>query len=93
MYTAHNDVFTQGAGYLDLEAAVKSLWAFGYLIPKGTAMSPVAVYNAATGNVTLVSDQTALWGANPPTVQTALWGAGTTTGSTALWGAATPDSQ
>ncbi len=84
-YTAHNDVFTVGAGYLDIAAAVAN--AKTTAVPAGTAMSPLAVYDPTSGNVGLITDSTALWG------RTALWGAssvyGTNAfvgGSTALWG-------
>ncbi len=84
-YTAHNDVFTVGAGYLDIAAAVKN--AKTTVFPTGTAMSPIASYDPNSGTVGLVTDSTALWG------RTALWGAsnvyGTNAfvgGSTALWG-------
>lgn len=36
----------------------------GTIFPAGTAMSPIATYNLKTGATTLVSDQTALWGAS-----------------------------
>ncbi len=84
-YIAHNDVFTVGAGYLDIAAAVKD--ARSKPIPSGTAMSPIASYDPTSGNVGLVTDSTALWG------RTALWGASNVYGanafvggSTALWG-------
>lgn len=95
-YTAHNDVFTQGAGYLDLQATINNTWNYGYTIPaSGYAMSPVATYDTATGDVTLVTDATALWGRSSPEGTTALWGASSvfgqnafvTNGDTALWGA------
>lgn len=85
-YTAHNDVFTVGAGYLDIGAAVTD--AKTKQIPAGTAMSPIASYDPNSGQVGLVTDSTALWG------RTALWGASNVygasafvDGSTALWGA------
>ena len=100
VYNANYDVFTIGAGYLDIGNALKVATAKGFKVPAGTAMSPVATYNASTGATTLVTDQTVLWGA------TILWGAsnvyganaftpavGSSTilwGATALWGANDP---
>ncbi|MGI4829301.1 MAG: S8 family serine peptidase [Janthinobacterium lividum] len=94
-YIAHNDVFTQGAGYLDLQAAINKTWTYAFLLPSvGYAMSPVATYNATTGNVTLVTDSTALWGRGLPLATSTLVGASAvygqsayvSTGATALWG-------
>jgi serine protease AprX len=97
VYYANYDAFTIGAGYLDVLAALNDVKS-GTVVPAGTAMSPVATYDPQTGNTTLVTDQTALWGA------TVLWGAsnvyganafvsGDTVlwGATALWGASDPN--
>ncbi len=91
VYKANYDVFTIGAGYLDIGNALKVATAKGFKVPAGTAMSPVATYNPTTGATTLVTDQTVLWGA------TILWGASNVYGanaftpevgsSTILWGA------
>ena len=64
-YIAHNDVFTVGAGYLDIAAAVND--AKVSAVPAGTAKSPIAVFNPDTGAVHLVVDQTVLWGAGTTT--------------------------
>ena len=94
-YIAHNDVFTQGAGYLDIEATINNIWDFAYTIPAvGYAMSPVANFNATTGNVTLVTDSTALWGRALTSGLTNLSSASsvygqnafTTNAASALWG-------
>jgi serine protease AprX len=91
-YIAHNDVFTVGAGYLDIAAAVRD--AKVSTVPAGTAKSPIAVFNSNTGAVHLVVDQTVLWGAGSTSGSTVLWGADNvygqnafTSGSTVLWGA------
>ena len=62
VYKANYDAFTIGAGYLDINAALTDINS-GTVVPAGTAMSPVATYNPSTKNTTLVTDQTALWGA------------------------------
>ena len=103
VYTAHNDVFTVGAGYLDIAAAVDA--AITTVIPAGSTKSPIAIFNPDTNATHLVVDKTALWGATVlwgagniygqnafTSGSTVLWGAGTTTGSTVLWGAGTPAS-
>ena len=55
-YTDQSDVFTVGAGYLDLEAALISTD-----VAKGSAMSPVATYDPKSGNVYLSDDPSAVW--------------------------------
>ncbi|MGI4828063.1 MAG: S8 family serine peptidase [Janthinobacterium lividum] len=88
-YTAHNDVFTQGAGYLDLQATINNTWLYAWAIPTtGYAMSPVANYDATSGNVTLVTDSTALWGCSTNTSASSVYGqnAFVASGATALWG-------
>ncbi len=97
-YTSYYDIFTVGAGYLDLKAALSLLTQ----VPSGaTAISPTAVYDSTTGDVELsfdpssvFSDQ-ALSGAGSVSSNRALWGAGATWGNSvlsgdrALWGAGT----
>src|SRR5947209_2134911 len=55
-YTDQYDLFTIGAGYVDLEAALSSTD-----VASGSAMSPVASYNANSGNVYLQDDSSAVW--------------------------------
>jgi len=94
-YTSQYDIFTVGAGYVDMAAALASTE-----LSSGTAMSPTAVYNSSTGNVTLTSDSSAVWGTSQawsgPAVwgstqfvggNAIMWGAGTTSGSAIMWGA------
>lgn len=95
-YLANYDVFTIGAGYLDLEATLKYLSTNGpSLIPAGTAMSPIAVYDATSGDTTLVADPTALWGQNGTWEASDLYGdnafetangSAILSGTTAIWG-------
>ena len=95
-YVAHNDVFTQGAGYLNLQGAIQGGWMYAYTIPTvGYAMSPVATYNATTGNVSLVTSSTALWGRSTSLASSSVLSASSiygsnafvSNGATALWGA------
>lgn len=93
VYRANYDVFTIGAGYLDINAAITDYMS-GTVVPAGAAMSPIASFNTATGNATLNPDSSSLWS------NTVLWGASSVYGSTAfvngntvLWGAGTPQAQ
>jgi serine protease AprX len=74
VYTANYDVFTIGAGYLDILKTVNAALVNGGSVPAGTAMSPIASYNATTGNVTAVTDQTALWGKTGPWSASGVYG-------------------
>jgi serine protease AprX len=95
-FTSYYDIFTVGAGYLDLNAAL----ALAKSVPAGvTAISPIATFDGATGAVELVFDETSIfsdkgmWGANTVASDKGMWGAGTTwsntvlAGDKALWGA------
>ena len=67
-YTDQSDVFTVGAGYIDLEAALISTD-----VAKGTAMSPFATFNSTTNQVTMKDDRYA--GSNTSTTwsNAAIW--------------------
>ncbi len=94
-YTSQYDIFTVGAGYVDLAAALASTE-----LSSGTAMSPTAVYDSNSGTVSLTSDSSAVWGTSQswsgPAVwgssqfvggSAIMWGAGTSSGSAIMWGA------
>jgi serine protease AprX len=94
-YTSQYDIFTVGAGYVDLAAALASTE-----LSSGTSLSPTAVYDSNTGNVYLTSDSSAVWGTKQawsgPVVwgstqftggSSIMWGATTTGGSSIMWGA------
>jgi serine protease AprX len=100
-YTIQYDVFTVGAGYLDLQAAFSEpYWDRRDL----SAKSPTAVYDAATNSVYFVKDSSELWGNSAmwgsSTVwganafvgsQSAMWGSSALWGSSAMWGSSTTD--
>src|SRR5208282_5806901 len=78
-YTDQYDVFTIGAGYIDIEAALKST-----AVAKGTAMSPIATFNSTTDQVTLSDDPSAVWNTSSTWSNAAVWGASQfVTGTTA----------
>jgi serine protease AprX len=58
-YFSQYDVFTVGAGYLDVAAALSSTD-----VGNGGAVSPTAVYNSATKQVTLLNGTSITWGAS-----------------------------
>src|SRR5438270_3177093 len=96
-YTSQYDIFTVGAGYVDMGAVLASTE-----LSSGTAISPTAVYDSNTGNVYLTSDSSAVWGTSQawsgPAVwgtsqfvggSSIMWGANSTSGSSIMWGAGT----
>src|SRR4029077_15240179 len=68
-YTSQYDVFTVGAGYLDIAAALASTD-----VASGSAMSPIANYDPKSGNVFLTYDRSSVWGNSAMWGSTAVWG-------------------
>jgi serine protease AprX len=79
-FTIAYDMFTVGAGYVDVWAALND----SSRVPAGaTAASPTAVRDANTGRVGVVNSTSAVWG------DTAVWGSTAVWGATAVWGSST----
>ncbi len=78
-YTVQHDLFTIGAGYLDANAALNDTSTGA-----GSALSPRAAYDAATGSVSLVynylSGTNIIWGTN------IVWGTNIIWGTNIVWG-------
>ena len=96
IYTSYYDIFTVGAGYLDLKGAL----AMAYQAPTGvTALSPTALYDSTSGDVDISFDPSsvfsdkAMWGASSSSANKAMWGASAIwsssvlAGNKAMWGA------
>src|SRR5580704_12837934 len=79
-YTSQYDIFTVGAGYLDIQAALSST----DLAPAkyGSAKSP-AVARDKNKNVYLVTGSSILWGGS------IMWGTSIVWGTSVLWGTST----
>jgi len=101
-YTDYYDVFTVGAGYVDVEAALQN----SDVVPAGqTAESPAAAVDPATGNVyALDQDISIVWGSSLLWSASSVWGPTVFAGSTAngqpmvasldssvVWGASSQD--
>ena len=104
-FTSEYDIFTIGAGYLNIPAALSNSDTFS-----GVALSPTATFNGATNTVQLQPSATlavwgtgslsgtlavwgtmAVWGTSVFTNATcAVWGTGAVWGTMAVWGASTP---
>jgi serine protease AprX len=82
-YEAQNDIFTVGAGYLDIGAAVN----LQDEAPAVSAASPQAIYNAANNTVGIVNGTTVVWGSSAIWGTDAVWGDSVVWGSSVVWGA------
>src|SRR5271166_4617498 len=80
-YNLQSDVFTVGAGYLDLQAALSNLDR-----APGVARSPTAYYDASSGNVYFLADSTAPWGQSAMWGASVVWGDGAFLPDSAMWG-------
>ncbi len=88
-YPSYYDIFTVGAGYLDLGAAL----ANNDLVPAtvGAALSPTAAYDRRTRKVTLangnsmVSSKSVVWGNSILWGTSVVWGTNVS-GSSVMWG-------
>jgi serine protease AprX len=77
-FTSYYDLFTVGAGYLDVAAALAS----NDLAPAATAsaLSPSAVYHPLTGTVSIVNGSSVVWGTS------VVWGSSVVWGNSVVWG-------
>jgi len=91
-YTDYYDIFTIGAGYLDVWAALNNV----DLAPStaGSALSPTAVFSSSTNQVYMSSAASVIWGKSSTWATSVVWGTSviwgtTTSGQSVLWGSAT----
>jgi serine protease AprX len=77
VYSNQYDIFTYGAGYLDVSAALGNTD-----LATGIALSPTATYDATTGNVNLMNTTSVVWGST-----SVVWGATSVVwGNSVVWG-------
>jgi serine protease AprX len=75
LYNNQYDVFTYGAGYLDVDAALANTD-----VANGVALSPSATYNPATRTVRIVNTDSVTWGTS------VVWGNSVVWGTSIIWG-------
>lgn len=86
-YVDYYDIFTVGAGYLDIQGALTNLDT----VPTGlNATSPTANYDASSGNVYLSTNSSSLWDSSVVWGESVVWGqyefSGTLDGQSVVWG-------
>jgi serine protease AprX len=86
-YLSQYDIFTIGAGYLDVYAALQNTD-----VTSGSAVSPTAVYNPSTGQATLSTSGPAsygtsiTWGSSIVWGNSIVWGSNSILNDTIIWG-------
>ena len=92
-YTDYYDIFTIGAGYLDINAALSSTD-----LADASAASPTVVFDPTTQTVYLVTGTSVVWGTDAVWDTSVVWGTnvlmnGTSVvwGNSVCWGASTND--
>jgi serine protease AprX len=84
VYTDYYDIFTVGAGYLDLQAAMNQA---SQVPASGDAMSPVSNYDPTSGNIYLTFDPQSAWINQTVWSNKSMWGASAVWSSSVLSGA------
>ena len=90
-FTSYYDIFTVGAGYLDIHAALSENGQAG-----GLALSPRAIFDSQTGEVSLVFDNGVIWGTGVVRGTGVVWGTqvfanGVIWGTGVVWGTGSPE--
>jgi serine protease AprX len=78
-YIDFYDMFTVGAGYIDIEGALNSTD-----VANGSAASPSVVYNPWTQQANLVTNNNEIWGQSAS--RNVVWGSGNVWGTNVVWG-------
>jgi serine protease AprX len=90
IYANEYDLFTYGAGYLDIDSALANTD-----LATGLALSPTAVFNATTSTVSIVNTSSAafggtsvVWGATSVVWgNSVVWGSNAMSSTSVVWGA------
>ena len=82
IFNIQYDVFTVGAGYLDIQAALSDP-----SVATLSAQSPTAVYDETTGSVHFVNNSSSIWGSSAMWGSSSVWGSNAFVGNqSAMWG-------
>jgi serine protease AprX len=80
-YTDYYDIFTIGAGYLNIPAALAN-----NDLANGSAMSPSVLYDQQTNTVYLVEGNSVVWGTSVVWGNSVVWGTSVVWGNSVVWG-------
>src|SRR6266699_156056 len=80
-YTDYYDIFTIGAGYLNIPAALAN-----NDLANGSAMSPSVTFDQSTQTVSLVGGTSVVWGDSVIWGSSVVWGDSSTSGFSVVWG-------
>ncbi len=80
-YTSQYDIFTVGAGYLDIWAALNDTTP-----ATGTALSPTVTLDSVNQKVSLVFANGMVWGTNLVWGTNIVWGTGVVSSTNVVWG-------
>jgi serine protease AprX len=69
VYTSQYDIFTIGAGYLDIMGALAL-----HDVANGGTQSPAVFYDSVSGNAYIIQDDVAVWGTVAVWRKVAVWG-------------------
>jgi serine protease AprX len=83
-YNSYYDIFTVGAGYLDVGAALANTDVAPPNV--GAAMSPSVQYDATSGTVSLINGSSVVWGQSLVWGQSVVWGQTVLNGTSVVWG-------
>jgi serine protease AprX len=81
VYTDYYDIFTVGAGYLSIPAALANTD-----LATGAALSPSATFNSADGSVRLVDGTSVCWGTSVAWGTSVVWGTNVILPNSVVWG-------
>ena len=83
VYTTYYDLFTVGAGYLDVWEALNNQDT----LPAGySAKSQTVTYNATTNITSVVNGTSVVWGVNVVWGENVVWGSNVVWGDNVVWG-------
>src|SRR6266704_1587444 len=80
-YTDYYDIFTVGAGYLNIPAALAN-----NDLANGSAMSPSVTFDQSTQTVSLVEGTSVIWGNSVVWGNSLVWGTSVVWGDSVIWG-------
>jgi len=82
LYTTYYDIFTVGAGYLNVDNALEDTTPVPW---GGSSLSP-SVTRDSTNVVSLMTGSSVIWGSGSSWETSVIWGSSTLSGNSVIWG-------